>query len=76
MAVWTPGLVPTKTQIKFGSSMSTSGDKWAYFAGPAYLLVFRFFFGGGDGSLVLPVAAMTLALVRFVAGMGDDGAGI
>jgi len=76
MAVWTPGLVPTKTQIKLGSSMSTSGDRWAYCAGPAYLLVLRFFFGGGDGPLLLSVAAITVALVRLVAGMGDAGAGV
>lgn len=56
MAVWTPGFVPMKMQIRLGASMSTRGERWAYFEGEAYLLVLlvlRCFGGRGDDGVVL-----------------------
>lgn len=48
-----PGLVPTKTQIKFGARMSVRGLRCAYFEGGAYLLGLRFcFLGWLDGGVV------------------------
>jgi len=65
-AVLTPGLVPTKTHIRFGSRMSTSGERWAYFEGSAYLLAVRCFFAGRGDEVVVAVAAwgVTLDVVR------------
>lgn len=44
--------MPTKTHIRFGSRISTKGDRWAYFEGSAYLLDVRFFLGRGDDVVV------------------------
>ena len=43
VAVMTPGLKPTKTQIRLGSSTSVRGERWAYLDGGAYLDVVRCF---------------------------------
>lgn len=51
VAVLTPGLKPTKTQIKFGSKISVRGFRCAYFSGGAYLLdSLRRLLGDGDAS--------------------------
>lgn len=62
-----PGFVPTKTQIKFGSRISVSGERWAYFEGVAYLLGVRaFFLGRGDDVGLLFAALIELVRTRFV----------
>lgn len=48
--------------------MSTSGDRWAYLDGCAYLLGFRFFFGRGDVSVVVATVSVR---VRFVDVAGE-----
>jgi hypothetical protein len=67
--------VPTKTHIKLGSRISTSGDRCAYFDGSAYLLGFLFFFGRGDGGGALLVASATVVLARFLGSIGDVAIG-
>lgn len=73
----TPGLVPTKTQIRFGSRMSTRGERWAYLEGSAYLLDFRCFFAGRGNAGEVVGAVLVLGEVmlrgRFVDGGRDAG---
>jgi hypothetical protein len=52
-------------QIRFGSSISTSGDRWAYFDGSAYLLGARFFFGREEEVDPLSVTLVSAGLGRF-----------
>jgi hypothetical protein len=67
--------VPTKTHIKFGSRISTKGDKCAYFEGSAYLLDLRCFLAGrGDADVVAAATLVAIVVVvreRFADGRGD-----
>ena len=71
-------MVPTKTHIKFGSRMSTRGERCAYFEGSAYLLDVRcFLLGRGEGAdAVFVVATVTVVRERFVVVRGETGDGI
>lgn len=78
----TPGFVPTNTHIKFGSKMSTSGERWAYLEGSAYLLDLRCFFArrGADNDEddvaddVVLVATVSVGRDRFAPCRGNvDG---
>lgn len=59
--------------MRFGWRMSTSGDRWAYFDGSAYLLGVRFFFGRGEDAGVSSVLA-SFTLARFTARLGRNAA--
>ena len=61
---------PTKIPIKFGSMISTSGDRCAYFEGAAYLLPLSFFCGGETADLV-SVVIVTVVRARFADDLTD-----
>lgn len=74
MAVWTPGFVPTKMQIRFGVRMSVRGVRWAYLEGGAYLLGLRcFFLGGLDGWDVVVVVLRRRFWMREGGLVGGEG---